>query len=166
MGDFGVFVRGTSISELDGALVIETSDEAASGALHRGARAAREDAGGQPRRQVGPLTAPGGGKGFTLGAPTFRSRSTSSRRDGRVVFAYGDAAAKDAVDPAQTLGDSAEFAATRDSLGNYDVSFYMLMQPIIELADRPARRATAHWQKREALPRGDQRARGRHLRLG
>jgi len=77
MGDFSVFVRGTSISELAGALVIETSDEAASGrfiaALGRLANTQGKD-----EVQVGPFTAPGGGKGLRRRAPGSRSRSTSS----------------------------------------------------------------------------------------
>jgi hypothetical protein len=145
MGDFGVFVRGTSIAELDGALVIETSDEAASGrfiaALERLAKTQ-----GQGQVQVGRLTAPGGGDGFTLRSADIPQPVHVFQKGDRVVFAYGDAAAKDAVDPGQTLGDSADFASTRDSLGNYDVSFYMLMQPIIELADSAGASSDSDWQ--------------------
>ncbi len=45
MGDFGVFVRGTSLADLNGAVVVETTDPAASarlitrlGALARGSQ--------------------------------------------------------------------------------------------------------------------------------
>ena len=134
MGDFGVFVRGTRISELDGALVVETSDEAASkrfiDALERLARTQ-----GQGEVQLGPLSAPGGGEGFTARGAEVPKPIHVFQRGGRVVFAYGDAAARDAVDPADTLGDSQEFTATRDSLGEYDVSFYLLMQPILDLIE-------------------------------
>jgi Protein of unknown function (DUF3352) len=145
MGDFGVFVRGTSVAALDGALVIETSDEAASGrfiaALERLAKTQ-----GQGELEVGPLTVPGGGDGFTLRSADIPKPVHVFQKSGRVVFAYGDAAAKDAVEPAEKLGDSAEFAATRDSLGNYDVSVYMLMQPIIELADSAGASSDSDWQ--------------------
>jgi hypothetical protein len=134
MGDFGFFVRGTSVSELDGALVIETSDESASrrfiDALERLARSQAE-----PGARIGPLTAPGGGDGFTGTDPGVAKPIHVFQRDGRVVFAYGDAAARDAVDAGEKLGDSQEFTATRDSLGDYDVSFYLVMQPILELAE-------------------------------
>jgi hypothetical protein len=134
MGDFGFFVRGTSVSELDGALVIETSDESASrrfiDALERLARSQAE-----PGARIGSLTAPGGGDGFTGTDPGVAKPIHVFQRDGRVVFAYGDAAARDAVDAGEKLGDSQEFTATRDSLGDYDVSFYLVMQPILELAE-------------------------------
>jgi hypothetical protein len=145
MGDFGVFVRGTSVADLGGALIIESSDRAASGrfiaALERLAKTQ-----GHGELRVGSLTAPGGGEGFTVRSADIPQPVHVFQKGGRVVFAYGDAAAKDAVDPGQTLGDSADFAATRDSLGNYDVSFYMLMQPIIELADSAGASSDSDWQ--------------------
>jgi Protein of unknown function (DUF3352) len=134
MGDFGVFVRGTRVSDLDGALVIETSDEAASkrfiDALERLARSQ-----GQGEVQIGPLSATGGGEGFTARGAEIPKPIHVFQRGGRVVFAYGGAAAQDAVSAPDTLGDSPEFTATRDSLGDYDVSFYLLMQPILDLVE-------------------------------
>ena len=145
MGDFGVFVRGTSVPELDGALVVETSDEAASArfltALERLAKNESE-----PGGRVGPLSAPGGGKGFTVTTSGIPKPIHAFQRSGRVVFAYGDAAATDAVDAGEKLGDSPEFTATRDSLGDYDVSFYLLMQPIFDLVDSTEAASDADWQ--------------------
>jgi hypothetical protein len=134
MGDFGVFVRGTSVSALDGALVVETRDEAASkrfiDALERLARTQ-----GQGDVQIGPLSAPGGGDGFTGTGPDVPKPVHVFQKDGLVVFAYGDAAANDAVDASDTLGNSPDFTSVSDSLGDYDVSLYVLMQPILELAE-------------------------------
>jgi hypothetical protein len=148
MGDVAVFVRGTSVPELDGALVIESTDEAASGrlidALERLARSQAEGV------RIGPLTAPGGGKGFTAEDPDVPKPVHVFQQGGRVVFAYGDAAAKDAVDASDKLGDAQEFTAARDSLGDYDVSFYLLMQPILELAESAGADTDAEWQ--EAKP--------------
>ena len=134
MGDFGVFVRGTSVSALDGALVVETSDEAASqrfiDALERLARTQ-----GQGEVQIDPLSAPGGGEGFTARSADIPKPVHVFQRGGRVVFAYGDSAARDAVNASDALGDSPDFTSVSDSLGDYDVSFYALMQPILELAE-------------------------------
>jgi Protein of unknown function (DUF3352) len=147
MGDFGIFARGTSLSELDGALVVETSDEAASArflaALERLAKTQADN----PGDSVGPLTAPGGGKGFTLQSPDIPKPIHAFVKSGRVVIAYGDAAATDAVDPSDKLGDSADFTSTRDSLGDYDVSFYVLMAPILDLVDSTDSGTDADWQK-------------------
>ena len=146
MGDFGVFVRGTSGSELDGALIVETKDEAASGrfisALERLAKTQ-----GQGELRIGPLAAPGGGKGFTASSPGIPKPIHVFQKDGKVVFAYGDAAAADAVSPADKLGDSADYTAARDSLGDYDVSVFVLMQPILDLVESTDAATDADWQK-------------------
>jgi hypothetical protein len=148
MGDFGVFARGASVAELDGALVVETKDEAASGrflaALERLVKGQGAQAGGL---EIGPLQAPGGGDGFTVAGAGIPKPVHAFQRNGRVVFAYGDAAATDAVDPSETLGDSPDFSSARDSLGDYNVSFYVLMQPIFDLVDSTEAAADADWQK-------------------
>jgi uncharacterized protein DUF3352 len=145
MGDFGIFVRGTSVPKLDGALIIDTKDEAASGrfidALERLAKSQAEAG-----LRIGPLSAPGAGKGFTGTSPDVGKPVHVFQRDGRVVFAYGDVAARDAVDPAKKLGDSADYQAATDSLGDYDVSFYLLMQPIFDLVDSTSAGSDADWQ--------------------
>jgi hypothetical protein len=146
MGDFGIFVRGTSVSELDGALVVETSDEAASKRfIDALARLARTQ--GQGEVQVGPLSAPGGGEGFTARSADVPKPIHVFQRAGRVVFAYGDAAAKDAVDASDTLGDSPDFTSVSDSLGDYEVSLYVLMQPILELAESAGAGSEEGYQK-------------------
>ena len=136
MGDCSLFVRGTSVSELDGALIIETKDEAASGRFI--------SALGQPRaraRPTIPATAwarcqhPAAARASRSRARIFPKPVHLFQAKGRVVLAYGDKAAADAIDPATTLGDSADFTAARDSLGDYDVSFFVLMQPIFDLVD-------------------------------
>jgi hypothetical protein len=148
MGDFGVFVRGSSLSELDGALVIETKDEAASGRLIDAVgRLARNEA-DNSGDTVTPFKAPGGGEGYTLRSRDFPKPVHLFQKDDRVVAAFGDAAARDAVDPSEKLGDSPEFAATRDSLGgDYEVSFYLLMQPIFDLVDSTEAATDADWQQ-------------------
>ena len=93
MGDFGIFVRGTSVAELDGALIIETKDEAASGrfisALERLAKTQGQGAGADR-----PAGRPGGGKGFTASErrdpeadprlPEGRQGGVRLRRRGRI----------------------------------------------------------------------------------
>jgi Protein of unknown function (DUF3352) len=148
MGDFGIFVRGRTVAELDGALIVETNDEAASGRfLDALERLSKSQAQNTPNVRVGPLSAPGGGSGFTVSGGVFPKPVHALQRDGRVVFAYGDAAASDAVDPANTLGDSPEYRAATDSLGDYDVSFYMLAGPILDLVDSTDAANDADWQK-------------------
>jgi hypothetical protein len=149
MGDFGIFVRGRTVSELNGALIVETTDEAASARFIEALeRLAKNQA--DPGEGVGPLTAPGGGKGFTLSSPDVPKPIHVLQRNGRVVFAYGDAAARDGVEAADKLGDSPDFSAARDSLGDYEVSFYVLVKPILDLVDSTASGSDPNWQ--EAKP--------------
>jgi hypothetical protein len=142
MGDFGVFVRGNSVSNLDGALIIETDDEAASGrfiaALERLAKSQ-----GQGQVRIGPRN----GGGFTASAAGIPKPINVFQESGRVVFAYGDAAASDAVSPGDKLGDAADYSAARDSLGDYDISFFLLTQPIFDLVDSTESANDADWQK-------------------
>ena len=82
MGDFGVFVRGSTVAELDGALVVETTDEAASGrflsALERLARSHAESG-----IDIRPLSAPGGGEGFVEAGLSVAARHEGALRDAR-----------------------------------------------------------------------------------
>jgi hypothetical protein len=85
---------------------------------------------------VGPLDPPGGGEGLTMRGPELPKPLHLFQRDGRVVMAYGDDAARDAVDPPGTLGDSAAFADAEAALGgDYAVSFYLAIAPVLELAE-------------------------------
>ena len=150
MDGMALFARGDSLDELDGALIIETTDEAASGRLIAAvARLARQQGGGSV--EIGPLSAPGGGEGNTARIAGVPKPIHFFQRDGRVVLAYGDAAARDAVDPSEKLGDSAEFTEARDSLGSdYEVSFLLRVAPILSIVDSTDAASEADWQ--EAKP--------------
>ena len=67
--------------------------------------------------------------------------------------AFGDAAASDALDPAETLAESAEFAEAKEALGgDYDVSFFLAFQPILALAEADGRRRGGGLPEGEAVP--------------
>ena len=140
MGDFGIFVRGTSLASLDGALVVQTSDEAKSerflAALAHLART-QSDSGTQIQRRPG---------GYTVAIQGVPQPIHAFVESGKLVFAYGDAAAKDAVNPAKTLGDSPDFTSVKDSLGDYNVSLYVLVKPILDLVDSTSAGDDADWQ--------------------
>ncbi len=88
-----------------------------------------------PSAGVEPLSAPGGGEGFTIRSTDVAQPVHLFQRDERFVIAYGDAAARDALSPAQKLGSSPEFSSATQSLEGYDISFYMAIGPILELAE-------------------------------
>jgi hypothetical protein len=126
---------------------VETSDEAASGrAIDAVARLVRENAG--PDESVGPLALGGGGEGVTFRSAEVPEPIHLFQRDGKVVLAYGDAAARDALGPADKLGDSAAFADAEEALGgDYVVSFYAAIEPILALADSAGAAGDEDWRK-------------------
>ncbi len=142
MGDFSIFVRGESLQELGGALVAETTDEANSAktlqAIQRLARTARDGT------QVRPLGIPG--EGFQLTTPEVPQPVYVYQRDGHVVIAYGEAAAKDALDAPEKLVDSSGFKAASDSLGEgYSASTYLAVAPILKLVETTPDAGDSEW---------------------
>jgi hypothetical protein len=149
MGDWGAFVRGTSVPELDGAVVIETKDEAASGRfIDAIARLARENA--EPGMRVLPLELDGGGEGVTVRSPDLPKPAHLFQRDGKVVAAYGDEAARDAVDPSETLAGSPAYTQAEEALGgDYAISFFLAIEPILALAESEGASSDEDWRKVE-----------------
>jgi hypothetical protein len=150
MGDWSVFVRGTSVSELDGAMTIETSDEAASGRfIDAVGRLARKDS--NIGNSLGPLDLAGGGEGLTMRSRELPQPIHLLQREGRVVMAYGDTAARDALDPAETLSDTPAYGDAEAALGgDYAVSFYLAIAPVLELAQSAGAASDEEFQ--QALP--------------
>jgi hypothetical protein len=110
------------------------------------ARFARQSA--DAGEQVGPLELPGGGEGVTLRSPDVPLPIHLFQQDGKVVLAYGDDAAADAISPGQTLADTAEFADAEDALGgDYNVSFYLAVEPILALVESAGASQDEGWVK-------------------
>jgi len=139
MGDWSLFVRGESVAELSGALVVETSDGAASARfIDAVARLARKSDAHVTDRDGG----------VTLSSPAVPERIHLFQRDGKVVLAYGDAAAADALDPGEKLGDSQPYKDAQEALGgDYDLSFYLGFEPILALVDSTGAGDDEGWQK-------------------
>ena len=139
MGDWSLFVRGESVAELSGALVVETSDEAASARfIDAVARLAR-------KADVN-VTARDGG--VTLSTSEVPEPIHLFQSDGKVVLAYGDAAAADALDPGEKLGDTQAYKDAEEALGgDYDLSFYLGFEPILALVDSTGAGDDEGWQK-------------------
>jgi hypothetical protein len=145
MGDFGLFVRGTSVANLNGGLVVETTDPAATErfilSLGRLARAQ-----GGSGTTIAPLSAPGGGKGFTIRDDEVPQPIHVFLRGDRFVIAYGDEAATDAIEPSQTLGDSQAFSDAAGSIKGSDASFFLDMPAVLGLIDSTEISADPQWQ--------------------
>lgn len=85
---------------------------------------------------VGRLSAPGGGRGFTIDPGSGLKPVHVFQRGGKVVVAYGDEAARDALNPGSKLADSADFSDAASKLGQgFQVSLYLAVAPIVTLIE-------------------------------
>jgi hypothetical protein len=138
MGDARLFVAGTSVPTLNGALIVETKDEAASKRfidkvvvlVGKSARVSRR---------------PGGYKLEISGLPQpihlFQS-------EGKVVLAYGDLAASEVLHPPGRLGDTQEYRDAVELLGSdYRLSLYLSFPEIVDLVDTTGARDDETWLK-------------------
>ncbi len=135
MGDLTFFVRGTSVDTVDGGLAIETEDpDAARRTLDALERvASRETSDGE---QIAPLAIDGAEDGFTITFPDAPEPVHLALGENRVVAAYGDEAAKDLLDPSETLADDEAFTSAGERLGaGFAVGSYVDIGPVLELAE-------------------------------
>ena len=115
VGDAALFVRGSSAAEADGGLVIEATDEdRAADAFGRivGALRARGQMGAQP------IEIEGADAAFAIREAGTPKPIVLARGNGKVVGAYGEAAAAEALSPSETLGDSETYAEAKAILGD------------------------------------------------
>jgi hypothetical protein len=132
VGDVGMFVRGASEAELDGAIVIEATDDArAESAFSKLIGVIGKQAGVRPE----PLDLDGAEAAFALAAGEDQP-VVLARGEGRVVAAYGEQAATAALEPDSELGDADVHADAEEILGD-DMApgFVVSMPAIIELVE-------------------------------
>lgn len=132
IGDVGVFVRGASEPELDGALVIEaTDDDRAAAAFGKIIGLIAKEQGAQQK----PVQIEGAESAFSFTTPDADKPIVLARGSGRVVAAYGEEAAKAALAPATELGDSELYGDAKDALGGAEPSLLLSMPAVITLVD-------------------------------
>ena len=127
-----MFVRGESEADIDGALVIESTDDGkAEAAFGKLVGLIGKETGAQPepiqhrRRGVRVRVAAEAPKPIVL-----------ARGEGQVVVAFGEEAAKEALPPDAKLGDSALYDDATGVLGDdFKPSFLLSMPAIIKLVD-------------------------------
>ena len=132
VGDIGVFARGTTQADLNGALVISTTDDAKAEAAFGKLVGL---IGKQSGTKVEPIQLDGAEAAFAVPAPGAPQQVILARGEGRVVAAFGEQAAKDALSPSAKLGDSESFGDAKDVLGDFSPSFVLAMDPIVKLVD-------------------------------
>ncbi|MGI8780263.1 MAG: DUF3352 domain-containing protein [Solirubrobacteraceae bacterium] len=133
VGDVGVFVRGAGQADVDGALVIDATDDAkAATAFGKLVGLISKQAG----TTAAPLQLQGAESAVAIAAPGGDKPVILARGEGRVVAAYGPQAATDALGSGARLGDSDAFGAAEAILGDdMKPSFLLSLPDVLKLAD-------------------------------
>lgn len=134
MGDVALFVRGSSKADLEGGLVIQSTDEARSTrAFGKFAGLART----QEHQDVQPAQVAGADAAFRVTNSDLDRPVVLARGNGRVVLAYGERAAADGLKPAQRLGDADVFAQAKSTLGgDYEPAFLVSMPAVLAAVEK------------------------------
>ena len=133
VGDTGVFVRGADMTSLDGALVIDATDDArAASAFGKLVAVIAKRGGLRPE----PVRIEGAESALALSPPGAEKRVVLARGEGRVVAAYGERAASAALSADAKIGDGEGFRAAEAILGGeLEPSFVLAVADAIKLAD-------------------------------
>lgn len=127
MGDVALFARGTTADTANGALVVQSTDAAAS-------EKAIKDI-GRVAGQAGLAPKPAnidGARGIAIAAGPVTV--TIVQKGDKLTIASSEQAARDALAPKSTLGESSSFKAADEELNGVDPVLYVSFAPITELA--------------------------------
>lgn len=135
MGEGAVFVRGTNIADIGGALVVQSKDPAKTKASMATIRRLVTLFGGQDVR-ITDLSATGVDEGFVVRTEQFPLPVNVALAGDKFIVAVTDPALKAAVSPSGTLGDNADFKAAADALGDgIKPSIYLGFRPVLDLVE-------------------------------
>jgi hypothetical protein len=131
MGDAALFVRGTSIDALGGALVVKSKDPAAS---RKATGTLRKLLTGLDVKTVA-LSGPGtsGAEGFSIDVGELPAGIQIAAKDDKFVIAYGKDALADALDASSTLGDSEPFKTAAGLLDGAKPSLFVDTPQVVKL---------------------------------
>lgn len=132
MGDGALFVRGTGASDIGGALIVKTSDpEATEDAIDELRQVT--DLGGT-RVDTDPITSVDVDEGFEIDTPSGPPIEIALKGD-KFVIAVGNDALEDALEPADTLGNTDTYKDATSQLPNgSDPSLFLDIPQIVDLA--------------------------------
>lgn len=136
MGEGAIFVRGTNLADIGGALVVQTKDAAkAKEAMPTIQRLVRLFGRGEGVR-TRPLNASGVDAGFTVLTEQAPLPINVALAGDKFIVAVTDTALQAAIKPQGTLGDNADFKAAADALGDgIKPGMYLGFKPVVTLAE-------------------------------
>ncbi len=131
MGDAALFVRGTSMDDLGGALVVTSKDPAASRKAIGTLRKLMEGL----NVKTGALSGAGasGADGFSVDVGPLPAGIQVAAKGDKFVIAYGKDALSDALGASSTLGDSEPFKTAAGLLGGAKPSLFLDTPQVVKL---------------------------------
>jgi hypothetical protein len=152
IGDLAVYVRGDSLSALNGALVIGVRDEdAAKQAIPRIVAAAQRS--GAPVRKA---DVKGADEAYAVAAPGAPGPVVLARGSGRVALAFGAEAAAEALSPpSDTLGDSGRFADAKEAIDGLEPSLVLSLPTVLKLVEESGQTDSDYAQAKRYLDKLD-----------
>ena len=143
MGDGAIFVRGESLGDIGGGLIVDSKDpKSTQRGISRVARLLRRQ--GQTVTRVSGIG--GVDVGISLQAKQGIDVYLVSAGD-KFIAAVGRGALEAALKPSSTLGDDAGFKAASAKLDGLDPLLYFELQPVLTLADSAGAGNDAGFQK-------------------
>lgn len=132
MGDVAVHARGTTMDDLNGALTISVTDKAAArAAIPKLVAAARKD--GAPVRGA---SVDGADQAFSVAAPGAPGPVVLAQGGDRVVLAFGEEAAAEALNPTgDTLGDSGRYDEAKEAIDGIAPTLLLSVPEVLTLAE-------------------------------
>jgi hypothetical protein len=116
MGRGGLFLQAKGLTDIGGALVVDTSSERKTAAFIASARQLVEQFGAGAGLQLKSYSG-SGAKGFQIAIPGFPFPVIVATGGGKFVVAIGESSVADALKPTGALADDAQFKATAAQLG-------------------------------------------------
>jgi hypothetical protein len=131
MGDAALFVRGTSMDDLGGALVVKSKDPAASRKAIGTLRKLLEGL----NVKTGALSGAGSSDadGFSIDVGPLPAGIQVAAKDDKFVISYGKGALADALGTSSTLGDSEPFKTAAGLLGGAKPSLFLDTPQVVKL---------------------------------
>jgi hypothetical protein len=145
MGDAGLFVRGTTVDAVDGALVVQVTDEArAATSFGKIVGLLRTRGGLDPQ----PVRIDGAQSAFEVRLPDAPRAIVLARGNGRVVVGYGEDAAVQGLSASKHLDGSATLNGAKNALGgDVDPALFVAIAPVLALAEAGGASSDPDYQK-------------------
>lgn len=137
MGNGAIFVRGTNLVDIGGALVVQSKDPAATKASMAKIQELVEQLGSALDLKTGKLSASGVDAGFTVDAgKRFPLPISVALAGDKFIVAVTDSALTAAIKPTGALGDNADFKAAAGGLGDgLQPVLYLGFSPVVSLVE-------------------------------